>query len=442
MYKRFSWLKTMTNVILFFAVVAILGLFIGHLFLSLWIATIGLLMLHYWQLFRLNRWLWHSKKMTPPKATGLWGHIYDGVYFLQRRNRNKRKELGILVRRFREGSEALPDAAVVVDADACIVWCNRLARIELGLRWPEDIGRRVDNLIRHPDFIRFFQSGHYENPIEVISPANDQKMLEYRVMPYGDKHLLLIARDVTRVTQMDQMRKDFVANVSHELRTPLTVVTGYLEMLSGDDEYPPFFMGKAYDEMSSQTKRMQSLIEQLLILSRIEASAEPVYEKMVDVPQLLLAIEPEAATLNQDKHHNIKFELDNNLTCFGVETELRSAFSNLIFNAIHYTPDGGDIVVRWYLDGTQARFAVEDNGDGIAQKHITRITERFYRIDKARSRKTGGSGLGLSIVKHVLNHHNSKLEIQSVVGEGCTFSFALSEELTMANKTITEISLA
>ncbi len=432
----------MTNVLVYFSIVAILGLFIDRLFLCLWLATVALLMIHYWQLFRLNRWLWHSKKMTPPKAKGLWGHIYDGVYFLQRRNRNKRKELGMLVRRFREGSEALPDAAVVVDADACIVWCNRLARIELGLRWPADIGRRIDNLIRHPDFIRFFQGGHYENPIEVISPANDQKILEYRVMPYGDKHLLLIARDVTRVTQMDQMRKDFVANVSHELRTPLTVVTGYLEMLSGDEEYPPFFIGKAYDEMSSQTRRMQSLIEQLLILSRIEASSEPVYEKIVDVPTLLKTIEVEAATLNQAKHHKINFDIDPNLTAFGVETELRSAFSNLIFNAVHYTPDGGEINVRWQLDGTQAHFSVQDNGDGIPQKHLTRITERFYRVDKARSRKTGGSGLGLSIVKHVLNHHNSKLEIKSTVGEGSTFSFAFSEELTMANKTITETGLA
>ncbi|GGD65212.1 phosphate regulon sensor histidine kinase PhoR [Lacimicrobium alkaliphilum] len=438
MYNPFSWLKTLGRLALYFAVVCALGQYFDLMMEAITVGALLLLLIHYWNLYRLNRWLWHSKKMTPPKTRGVWEHIYEGIYYLQRRNRNKRKELGNLVKRFREGAEALPDAAVVVDANACIAWCNRLARIELGLSWPDDAGRRVDNLIRHPQFIEFFHQGKFNHPIEITSPTNIEKILEYRIMPYGDKHLLLVARDVTRVTQLEEMRKDFVANVSHELRTPLTVLNGYLEMFNADEaDYPKAFMHKAFAEMTAQSRRMQNLIEQLLILSRIEASAERVYEKIVDVPQMLSAIDSEAAALNREKSHGIRFQVDKNLQVFGIETELRSAFSNLIFNAIHYTPAKGNILVGWHLVDKRAEFFVQDDGEGIAEKHLARLTERFYRVDKARSRKTGGSGLGLAIVKHVLTHHNSKLEIASEVGKGSRFSFRFSNELTVVKSDAT-----
>ncbi|WJG08769.1 phosphate regulon sensor histidine kinase PhoR [Aliiglaciecola sp. LCG003] len=434
MYYPFSWLKSLFRVLAFYLCVVVLGLYFDALAVSIAIGSTWLLAFYSWHLYRFNRWVWHSKKMTPPRAAGFWEHIYEGVYYIQRRNRRKRKELTRLVKRFREGSEALPDATVVVDSNACIVWCNRLARIELGLRWPQDSGRRVDNLIRHPKFIEFFHNGKYDFPIEVPSPSNVQKIFEYRVMPYGEKHLLLIARDVTRLTQLEQMRKDFVANVSHELRTPLTVLNGYLEMLPTVEHVPPAFLKKAFKEMRSQSERMQNLVEELLVLSRIEASSERVFEKPVNVPQMLGAIQVEANTLNKDKHHQISFDIHPSLLVYGIETELRSAFSNLIFNAIHYTPPGGLIKVCWEFKDGQARFSVIDNGDGIAEKHINRLTERFYRVDKARSRKTGGSGLGLSIVKHVLTHHNSKLEIRSEAGQGSEFSFTFSGELIAEDK--------
>ena len=247
-------------------------------------------------------------------------------------------------------------------------------------------------------------------------------------MPYGDEHLLLIARDVTRVSQLEEMRKDFVANVSHELRTPLTVINGYLEILPNDEHQDPF-VAKALNEMGAQTQRMQSLIEDLLILSRIEASAERIYENIVPMSAILAQVKMEAMTLNKEKGHTIAFHVDEDLRVFGVETELRSACSNLVFNAIHYTPPGGHIDVYWQRTLQGARFAVVDDGDGIAENHIARLTERFYRVDKARSRKTGGSGLGLSIVKHVLSHHNSQLDIASQVGQGSEFSFVLASEL-------------
>lgn len=428
MYYPFSWLRSSLRLALYLLVFALIGWYLEDLLFAVAVGATLLLIFNYWHLYKLNRWLWHSRKMSPPSVTGVWEHIYEGIYYLQRRNRNKRKELGELVKRFREGSEALPDAAVVVDAKACIIWCNRLARLELGLKWPQDAGRRLDNLLRHPDFIDYFHAGDFHYPIEVPSPTNPNKTFEYRIMPYGEEHLLLIARDISRVSQLEEMRKDFVANVSHELRTPLTVINGYLEIMPAGDADNPFVQ-KAMTEMTAQTQRMQNLIEDLLVLSRIEASSERIYEHVVDMPSVLAQIEQEALALNKEKNHTIRFELEDDLRVFGVETELRSACSNLVFNAVHYTPPNGEIVVRWQRGAQGARFSVTDNGDGIPQGHLSRLTERFYRVDKARSRKTGGSGLGLSIVKHVLSHHNSQLEITSTVGEGSDFFFVLDNEL-------------
>ncbi|WP_026294565.1 phosphate regulon sensor histidine kinase PhoR [Salinimonas chungwhensis] len=428
MYYPFSWMKSLLRLFGYLLIFAVAGWYLDDMMFAITLGAVTLLALNYWQLLKLNRWLWHSRKMSPPTVKGVWEHIYEGIYYLQRRNRNKRKELGELVKRFREGSEALPDAAVVVDAKANIIWCNRLARLDLGLKWPADAGRRLDNLIRHPEFIAYFHAGNFDHPIEVPAPTNPGKTFEYRIMPYGDAHLLLIARDITRVSQLEEMRKDFVANVSHELRTPLTVLQGYLELLPVDAMEDPF-QAKAINEMSAQTQRMQNLVEDLLVLSRIEASSERIYENVVNMPAMFKQMEAEAQALNKEKQHTINFHVDAALKVFGVETELRSACSNLVFNAVHYTPAGGQIDVYWQARDDGARFAVVDNGEGIAQNHLARLTERFYRVDKARSRKTGGSGLGLSIVKHVLSHHNARLEITSKVGEGSEFSFLLSQEL-------------
>jgi two-component system phosphate regulon sensor histidine kinase PhoR len=428
MYYPFSWLRSTLRLGVYLVVFAIIGWYLDDKLLAVAIGASLLLVFNYWHLYKLNRWLWHSRKMSPPTVRGVWEHIYEGIYYLQRRNRNKRKELGELVKRFREGSEALPDAVVVVDSKACISWCNRLARLELGLKWPQDAGRRLDNLLRHPEFVAYFHAGNFKYPIEVPSPTNPNKTFEYRIMPYGDAHLLLIARDITRVSQLEEMRKDFVANVSHELRTPLTVINGYLEILPHDEKSDPF-VHKAMTEMISQTQRMQNLIEDLLVLSRIEASSERIYENVVNMPAVLAQIEREAQALNKQKQHRIVFHVTPDLHIYGVETEIRSACSNLVFNAVHYTPSEGEIHVYWEPCEAGARFAVVDNGDGIEATHVNRLTERFYRVDKARSRKTGGSGLGLSIVKHVLSHHNSRLDIASTLGEGSQFSFVLDREL-------------
>jgi len=431
MHPSFPWLRSIARVIIFMASCTLLGLYIEQLALILLMGTFILLGWQYWRIYTLNYWLWHSKKISPPTAWGIWSHIYQGIYGTNLKNRNKRKSLGDIIRRFRQGSEALPDAAIVVDNSSEITWCNRLARIELGLRWPQDMGRKVYDCINDEQFIKFYHANRFEQPIEIISPINPSKVLECRVVPYEDDNLMILIRDVTRLTQIEKMRKDFVANVSHELRTPLTVINGYLEMLPENGELPAPVMKKALSEMRSQSIRMQDLIEELLVLSRIEASTERVFEKMVNVPQLLWQIHAEAEALNREKSHKIFFDISPILYVYGIESELRSAFSNIIFNAINYTPNNGVIEVRWSLKGDQAKFSVRDNGDGIASEHIERITERFYRVDKARSRTTGGSGLGLSIVKHVLSHHNSHLVVKSDVGKGSEFSCLFSDELTL-----------
>ncbi|MGQ8364900.1 phosphate regulon sensor histidine kinase PhoR [Glaciecola sp. 1036] len=433
MYYPQSWSRTAKRFCVYIFVSLLIGLYIDNITLALLIALAVLLLVNYVHLYRLTKWLWQSRTMSPPSAPGIWHHIYEGVYHLQRRNRNKRKNLGQLVKRFREGSEALPDAVVVIDSNARIIWCNRNARIELGLRWPDDNGRRIDNLIRNPEFVEYLEAGNFQYPIEIPAPTNPFKTFEYRMMQYGEDQLLLIVRDVSRVSHLEEMRKDFVANVSHELKTPLTVINGYLEVLESSVEDTQPIVQKAISEMGAQSQRMRALIEDLLILSRIESSSERIFEKVIDMPSMFKQLNAEAAALNKDKQHKIEFNIDQDLCVYGVETELRSACSNLIFNAIHYTPNQGHIQVIWKRRANGAYFAVIDNGEGIEDKHLRRLTERFYRVDKARSRKTGGSGLGLSIVKHVLHHHNANFEIESTLGKGSEFSFVLPQELVAEN---------
>ena len=428
MRQLLSKRKVYTKLFLFFCFIALVGLISNSLLLSLLIFTVALLLWHYHHLFLMDKWLWRDRKLSPPISEGIWGHLFEGIYYLQRRDRRKRRELRNVVRRFRDGAEALPEAVVVLRDDWSIIWSNKLAQILVGLRWPADEGQRLDNLIRHPEFLQYLKTAKFEQPLVLASPVNDQLTLEFNIMPYGIAQYLLIVRDIT---QLEQIRKDFVANVSHELRTPLTVLQGYLEVM--DDEHLPdkAMWKKAHNVMLDQTKRMDALVQQLLTLSRIEASARVQFDDEVDVPAMLTQLEQEAQTLNRDKQHHIVFDVDPLLKVTGVTEELRSAFSNLVINAIKYTQNGGNIQISWQRQHLKAVFAVNDNGPGIAPQHVKRLTERFYRVDEARARNTGGTGLGLAIVKHVLSRHNSRLMIFSEPGKGSSFSFTLPAELVI-----------
>lgn len=409
----------------------LLGYFIEYPFESLAVINFFMLVWHHRQIMILSTWLWNNRRLSPPVSVGLWEHIFDGINRMQKVHRRKRNDLSILIKRFKQGSEALPDAVVIFKRDLTIVWCNKLAQQLLGLKWPEDHGQRFDNLLRHPHFVSYFKEIDHTEPHTFSSPVNDSIALEFRCMPYTNDQFMLLARDVTQLKQLEQMRKDFVANVSHELRTPLTVLQGYLEMFDGDSPPSPVMWKKAQSTMIDQAKRMDSLVSQLLKLSKIESSPRSHFNQTVGVSHLLESIKTSALALNEKYNHDITFDIDPTIDMLGDADEMQSVFSNLIYNAIYYTPPNGSIHVSWLKTANGISFSVSDNGDGIPEDKISRLTERFFRMDKARSRATGGSGLGLAIVKHILSRHDSHLQISSTVGEGSCFYFIVADELVV-----------
>jgi len=413
------------KVVIFLLPFFLIGMFFNAPIESLCIGLVCLIIWNYHQLFLLVDWLWKKRGAYPPVSRGIWADVFDGIYQQQRKHRKKRNELTVLVRRFRLGAESLPDAALVFNDDRTLVWCNSLAQSMLGFKWPEDMGNRIDNFLRQPEFIQYLESEQYEKPFEFPSPENEFITLECRIAPFEKDKWTLIARDVTQIKQMEQMRKDFIANVSHELRTPLTVMRGYLELLTESDVPDPVVWKKAHTMMNEQTIRMGGLVNQLLTLTKLENKQFVLAKSTVNVARLLHIIKDEANTLSENKHV-ITVDAEPNLFIRSSEEQIRSAFSNLIFNAVRYTPSGGNIDISWKMtDDGGAKFICQDSGDGIPAEHISRLTERFYRVNQARTRDSGGSGLGLSIVKHILANHESDLEINSTLNVGSCFSFVI-----------------
>jgi two-component system phosphate regulon sensor histidine kinase PhoR len=421
MHFRLSPRTIITRLVAVLIISAITGYALGNTFLVLAIASIGLLVWHYNHLFKLVNWLWQGKSISPPQARGIWGRIYDGLYRRIRKQRQKQKQLNERIRKFRDGAEALPDAALVLSTELTILWGNKKASQLIGIRWPGDIGQRIDNLIRFPEFAKYLDSGDYESPCLISSPINNELQLELRMMAYGSDQILLLARDISKIQRLEEMRRDFVANVSHELKTPLTVVRGYVEMVQSSENAMEPHWQKAFTTIETQVSRMDRLVEQLLVLSRVENNAEEDNRQQVDLSRLILTIVEDVQWLNQDKNHAINDNIVSDIKITGNEHELKSACMNLLSNAIAYTPASGTINVSLTSDGNKVRFSVQDNGPGIKPEHVNRLTERFFRVDKSRSRNTGGSGLGLAIVKHVLNHHNAELAIESEWGKGSEF---------------------
>ena len=432
MLERLSWKRLVMELVLCCIPAVILGLIFGHLPWFLLLAVTGLLVWHFWNLLRLSWWLWVDRSMTPPPGRGSWDPLLYGLHQMQLRNKKRRKELGNLIKRFRSGAESLPDAVVLTTQEGTIFWCNGLAQQLLGLRWPDDNGQNILNLLRYPEFTRYLTQKDFSGPLTLV--LNNGRHLEFRVMPYSDEQWLMVARDVTQMHQLEGARRNFFANVSHELRTPLTVLQGYLEMMQDQVLEGPL-REKALGTMREQTSRMEGLVKQLLTLSKIEAAAAMVLNEKIDVPLMLRVVEREAQTLSQQKQ-TLQFDIDPTLKVFGNEDQLRSAISNLVYNAVNHTPEGTHITVSWKRVAGGAGFSVMDSGPGISAEHIPRLTERFYRVDKARSRQTGGSGLGLAIVKHALSHHDARLDIESLPGKGSTFSFVLPERLIVNEKVV------
>ena len=395
------------------------GATVAALFLAL--AMAGHALYHQRQLAKLAKWLSDPQLSTVPQAEGAWGDVFAELYQIVRRQSKSRHQLSEALARFRRAGEAMPDGVVILDENDEIEWLNPVAERQLGLNLETDAGRPITYLLRQTRFHEYLAAQNYAEPLILKSARNPELTLSIQLVPFGAKQKLLISRDISRFEQLETVRRDFVANVSHELRTPLTVVGGFLETLHEHPDLPPEERNRQIQLMLEQTHRMQRLVEDLLTLSRLESGSNPLHEAPVNVPALITRLLKEAESLSRG-HHQLHAEIDSDAWLMGAEGEIASAFGNLISNAIRYTPPGGEVVLRWERTADGARFSVRDTGIGIEPQHIPRLTERFYRVDRSRSRETGGTGLGLSIVKHVLTRHQAFLEIQSEVGKGSTFA--------------------
>jgi two-component system, OmpR family, phosphate regulon sensor histidine kinase PhoR len=416
------WPALWRRLALIFLGAALLGWLADRLVLALLLASLGCLAWQLWQLYRLDRWLRGDWDASPPQVGRVWDGVAAHVARLRRQNRKRKRKLSKLLEQFQQATAALPDAAVVLGEDNRVLWCNGAAQHLCGLSPTRDVGRPITNLLRYPGFVAFLTQRRPGDSVEFPSPVDDALLLSARIVPYGKKQRLLLATDVSRIRRLEQMRRDFVANVSHELRTPLTVISGYLETLLDSDSPVLETWRQPLHRMQEQSRRMLHIIEDLLLLARLEARKEPSPRQPVNVPALLADIADDALALSGEQGHQIGVTADAELWILGCEKDLRSAFANLVFNAVRYTPAGGRIAIRWFADDGGIHLAVEDNGEGIAPHHISRLTERFYRVNRDRSRGSGGTGLGLSIVKHVLNHHGGQLRIASELGVGSVFA--------------------
>jgi len=397
-----------------------LGLLIGPIWL--WILAASSLYLG-WQLvtlYRLDRWLRLRSQIDPPDLGGIWGDIVAQVVRLHRRKQFHKQRLIQLFRELRRSTAALPDGVIILSTQREIVWFNRQAARLLGLKRPMDIGLRIDNLIRSPEFALYLHGDDFAMPLLIRPPVQLDLYLALQVVPYGGGQSLLLVRDVTRQMRLEAMRKDFVANASHELRTPLTVISGYLDTLADDSSIDPAWSGPIRD-MRAQAQRMNAIIADLLVLSRLESTDGEAPRDAIDVPGMLERMHRDALA-SADRPRQILLELESGGGLFGAAHELESAFTNLLVNGMKYTPAEGTVRIRWWTDAEGAYFSVIDSGIGIPAEHIPRLTERFYRVDAGRSRGEGGSGLGLAIVKHALQRHGGWLDVQSEEGKGSTFT--------------------
>lgn len=413
------WRSELPFILLALLFGAFFGKLTGQFAVALWLCLLAYLARHLFYAHRLLSWLRSGKATQMPQADGVWEEIYYLIFRFRRRNKRRKKQLIEMLERFRTATAALPDATVVLGPRDEIEWFNEAAGRLLGLR-RGDINQKIGNLLRYPKFAEHLRHPNGQATVGIPSPVHESLHLEIRVVPYGEDLRLLVAQDVTQLRFMERVRTDFVANVSHELRTPLTVLKGYLETFGDAKNAPPAYQ-KVFRRMEEQTSRMQNLIDGLLSLTRLESAGHLLPQKRVDVPALLRLIREEAALLPLECPP-IELRLETQACLTGSEPELRSAFSNLVVNAVKYTPPEGQVIIRWRDDGAGARLDVEDTGPGIGQEHLPRLTERFYRVDVESDKSKSGSGLGLAIVKHVMARHGAELKISSVPGQGSCFS--------------------
>lgn len=412
-----GWSRHLTRLAAGTLITLLIGWWTGNLILLPAVFLSSYLAWQFYNSLRLYRWLqsWDSE---PPESLGMWAEIFDRIAALQKQNKKRNRQFQDVIDDFEGMADAFPDATLVIDGQEHISWFSDSAAQLLDLKSPLDRGQSVTNLIREPSFADWLSvQDVLQSSLDIICPSDDNIILQVSAVRFRKNQRLLIFRNITDVHNLDRMRHDLVANVSHELRTPLTVLLGYLEILKArpDDISPD-----AIERMYGQASQMHALLEDLLELSRLQGAEKPSGLETINISGLLFQLKQQAQELNKH-NHLLNFEIADGLNLYGVETDIKSAFQNLIINAINYTPAAGTITVSWQEIDNEPVFSVKDNGVGIPHRDIPRITERFYRVGDDRNRKTGGTGLGLAIVKHVLISHGAKLEITSSPGQGSEF---------------------
>lgn len=427
-------LSALTRYFVIIAVAFIAAFIVLSLWGPEWAIAAGIFVLSiplvyaYINLARLRKFILADSVENMPLPSGFWEEVF---FRLQRLVRNLKQRIRSIEQQhdhFIEAFQASPNGIVMLDENDQIEWCNGIAERFFGLIFKRDVMQRINFLIRRPEFIQYLNRRNFEEPLLLERMGPDSSLsLMLQAFPFGQKRHLLLIQDVTDLQKADAMRRDFVANVSHEMRTPITVLMGFLETVQSldlkKDQQDQYF-----DMMMSQAQRMKSLVEDLLTLANLEANALPATNTEVKLQTLMALLKNDAEALSQGKH-SFNFDIHSSANLLGDEREILSAFSNLVSNAIRYTPDVGSVNVAWNVnDQGRGEFSVADTGPGIASEHLSRLTERFYRVDRSRSRDTGGTGLGLAIVKHIANRHQAQLIIESTPGRGSTFTLRFPKD--------------
>ena len=398
-----------------------------------WLGAVVWAVQQLWRAHRLEAWFRAGPQGDPPRLAGVWREISDRIRrVLQQRDKQVLAQSERL-RQFLDAIQASPNGVTLLDREGRIAWCNSAASQHLGLDAQRDLGQHVVHLVRDPVFARYFQQSSHEGEVQMDGRSASVAQafrISVQLYPYGEGQQLLLTRDVTALVQADQMRRDFVANVSHEIRTPLTVLAGFVETLQS----LPLEPAQQQDYlalMAVQASRMQTLVNDLLTLSQLEGSPPPNASEQVALAPLMAQVEADARALSalqgdsETPVHTLQFAPPPDWTLAGSRSELHSAVTNLVSNAVRYTPAGGRIEVAWQVQGDELVLSVRDTGPGIAPEHLPRLSERFYRVDRSRSRESGGTGLGLAITKHVAQRHGGALRIESQLGVGSTFMLVL-----------------
>ncbi len=423
-----AWYEELIYLAMLLGSLAAVGSIFNSIALFLMFGALGYLTWNLYNLYLMERWIRLGDSIESPDANGIWETIFKSYHDLQRRQRKDKKRMAKLIKRFRATARAMPDPTIILNRELEIEWMNSIAARAFDLDEKEYIGKRLDNFLRGPEVREWLNRRNYDTALDYLIGVSPRQVLSLRLVPFESKgSMMLIAVDVSDTRRLEQFRRDFIANASHELRTPLTVFTGYLEQLETRVEREEGGIqsrwGRAIHGMQEQAVRMRQIVDDMLVLARLEEDQRKPAETDIDVPALLRQIEEDAKVLADARKQTLHVEVDLDLWLHGIEDSLRAVASNLLNNACKYTHEGGAITLRWLRNSTgQPMLQVQDNGPGIPAEHVPRLTERFYRVDAGRDRVQGGSGLGLSIVKHALEQHDALLRVESKPGEGSVFS--------------------